>query len=110
MKRIVLGVVVVCLAAVPAFAASPKVDAAVKTFKAVSGDPAKVKVFCDMGKAMDAAGEKPSPADDAKISGYMKQLGVDFENAFALGDELKENTPDFKTYNTALDDLQGKCI
>ena len=54
-------------------------DAAIKTFKAVSTDPAKLKIFCDMSKAMDEAGEKPSPAADAKINGYMKQLGSDFE-------------------------------
>src|SRR5437868_1228466 len=58
MKRIVLAAVAVCLAAAPAFAASPKVDAAIKTFKAVSADPAKVKTFCDMSKVMDAMGEK----------------------------------------------------
>ena len=51
MKRVVFAAVAVCLAAAPAFAASPKIDAAVKTFKAVSADPAKLKIFCDMSKA-----------------------------------------------------------
>jgi hypothetical protein len=109
MKRVVFAAVAVCLAAAPAFAASPKVDAAVKTFKAATADPAKVKIFCDMDKAMQAAGEKPTPDAQAKIDGLIKQLGADFQSALDAGDDLKENTPDFNTYNTALDELTGKC-
>ena len=109
MKRVVFAAVVVCLAAAPAFAASPKVDAAVKAFKAVGADPAKQKIFCDMSKAMDAAGDKPSPAADAKINGFMKQLGADFETAWGVAEGLNENSPDGKAYNNALDDLAGKC-
>ena len=109
MKRVVVAAVAACLVVCPAFAASPKVEAAVKTFKAVSGDPAKVKIFCDMNTAMDAAGDKPSPAAEAKIDGLMKQLGPDFETAWGVADGLDENSADGKTYNRALDELAGKC-
>lgn len=109
MKRFVFTAVAACLAAAPAFAAAPKIEAAVKTFKAVSADPAKLKTFCDMSKVMDAAGEKASPAADAKISGYMKQLGADFETAWNAAEGLNENSADGKAYNGALDDLAGKC-
>ena len=109
MKRIVVAAVAVCLAAAPAFAASPKVDAAIKTFQAVSADPAKLKIFCEMTKAMDAAGEKPTPAAEAKINGFIKQLGADFETAWSAIDGLNENSPDGKAYNGAVDDLSGKC-
>ncbi len=109
MKRIVFAAVAVCVAVAPALAAAPKIEAAVKTFKAVSADPAKLKIFCEMSKAMDAAGDKPSPAANAKIDGYMKQLGTDFETAWAVADGLNENSPDGKAYNNALDDLAGKC-
>jgi hypothetical protein len=109
MKRVVLASIAACLLAAPAFAASAKVDAAVKVFKAVSSDPARTKIFCDMSKAMDAAGDKPSPAADAKINAFMKQLGPDFESAWNTADGLDENSADGKAYNTALDDLAGKC-
>jgi hypothetical protein len=109
MKRVVFAAVAVCLAVAPVSAASPKVDAAVKAFKAVGADPAKQKIFCDMSKAMDAAGEKPTPAADAKINGFMKQLGAEFETAWAVANSLNENSPDGKAYNSALDDLAGKC-
>jgi hypothetical protein len=109
MKRVVFAAVTVCLAITPALAASPKIDAAVKAFKAVGADPAKQKIFCDMSKAMDEAGDKPSPAADAKINGFMKQLGSDFESAWGVADGLNENSADGKAYNNALDALAGKC-
>jgi hypothetical protein len=109
MNRVVFAAVAVCLAAAPAFAASPKVDAAVKTFKGLSTDSGKMKTFCEMVKAQDAAGEKPTPAAEAKISGLMKQLGADFETAWALGESMDEKSADGKAFNTAVEDLYGKC-
>jgi len=109
MKRMVFAAVAVCLVAHPVLAASPQVDAAIKTFKAVAADPAKVKIFCDMSKAMDAAGDKPTPAADAKINGFMNQLGKEFETAWGVAEGLNDNSPDGKAYNKALDELSGKC-
>jgi hypothetical protein len=109
MKRVVVAAVAACLVVSPALAASPKIDAAVKTFKAVGGDSAKAKIFCDMNKAMDEAGDKPSPAAEAKIDGFMKQLGPDFETAWGAADGLDENSADGKAYNQALDELASKC-
>ncbi len=109
MKRFAFAAVAVCLAAAPAFAASPNVDAAIKTFKAVSADPAKLKTFCDMSKVMDAMGEKQDAAAEAKIQGFMKQLGTEFETAWNVGHDVNENSPDGKSFNGALDDLSGKC-
>jgi len=109
MKRVVFAAVAACLAAHPVLAASPQVDAAIKTFKAVAADPAKVKIFCDMSKAMDEAGDKPTSAAHAKINGFMKQLGKDFETAWAVAEGLNDTSPDGKAYNNALDELAGKC-
>jgi hypothetical protein len=93
----------------PALAADPKVDAAVKTFKAVAADAGKLKTFCEMLKIMDAAGDTPSPADNARIDGFMKQLGPDFVSGWNLGDNVDENSADGKAWNDALDELAGKC-
>jgi hypothetical protein len=109
MKRIALAAAAVCLAFAPAHAAAPKIEAAVKVFKAVAADPAKLKVFCDMSKAMDAMGEKENPAAEKQIEGYMKQLGPDFETAWTAGDGVDENSADGKALNAALDELAGKC-
>ena len=85
MTRVVFAAVTVCLAIAPALAASPKIDAAVKAFKAVGADPAKQKIFCDMSKAMDEAGDKPSPAADAKINGFMKPEVAPRTNSTTIG-------------------------
>ena len=109
MKRLVLAGIVACLGVYGALAASPKIDSAVKTLKGISADAGKLKTFCDMVKAMDAAGEKEDAAAEAKITGLMQQLGADFEAAWNAADGLDDNTEDGKAYNTAMDDLAGKC-
>ena len=107
--RVLVACIAVCLAASPALAASPKVEAAVKAFKAVAADAGKLKIFCDMTKVMDAAGEKEDPKVDAQIEGFMKQLGPDFTTAWNVAEGLDENSADGKAYNTAVDDLSAKC-
>jgi hypothetical protein len=109
MMRIVAAGIVVALAASPCLAANAKIDAAVKTFQSVGADPAKLKVFCEMQKAMDAAGEKEDAAADAKIDGYMQQLGSAFQAAWNAGNDLEENSPDGKTLDAAIDALASKC-
>ena len=99
----------ICLLAFAAQAASPKVESASKVFQSVAADPAKVKTYCEMSKVMDSAGEKPDQTTDAKIQGYMKQLGTDFEQAWNAGNELDENSEDGKTFSAALDTLSSKC-
>ena len=109
MKRVVFAALAVCLTTAPAFAASPKVDAAVKTFKAVSADPGKMKTFCEYLKAQDAAGEKPTPAAEAKMDGYLKQLGKEFADAWGLGESMDEKSADGKVFNAAVEEMYGKC-
>lgn len=109
MNRVLAACALVLVAASPALAASPKIDAAVKTFGAVAADAGKLKTFCDMTKAMDAAGEKEDPKIDAQIDGYMKQLGKDFETAWNAAEGLDDNSADGKAYNAAIDNLATKC-
>ena len=107
--RLIVTAAGISLLAFAAQAASPKVESASKVFQSVAADPAKVKTYCEMSKAMDSAGEKPDQAADAKIQGYMQQLGPDFEQAWNAGNELDENSEDGKTFNAALDTLSNKC-
>jgi len=70
--RIVVTVAAVCLGAAGAMAASPKIEAAIKTFRAVAADPARLKLFCAMNAALDDAAEKKDRAAAAKIPQLMK--------------------------------------
>lgn len=107
--RIVAAVAVICLVTSPVMAANPKIEAAVKTFKAVAADPAKLKQFCAMNQAMDEAAEKKDKAAAAKIPQMMKQISPDFEGAWNAGDGVDDDSPDGKIFVSALDELADKC-
>ena len=109
MSRALAACIAVCLAASPVLAASPKDESAIKVFKTVATDANKLKTYCAMTKAMDAAADKEDPKLDAQIEGYMKQLGPDFSTAWNAAEGLDENSADGKAYNAAVDDLAGKC-
>jgi len=101
------------LAAGPAVAAEPKIDAAIKTIVALGNDPAKLKTFCAMSKAMtDEENEKDATkvADiDKQVDGFMQALGPEFQSAWNAGEELSPETADGKEYYGALDALNAKC-
>ena len=109
MTRPLLACAVVCLTAVAASAADPKVESAISVFKQVEGDPDKLKIFCEMSDVADAQGDKEDAAADAKIDGYLEQLGPDFETAWATSEEVDENSPSGKLLDAALDALGDKC-
>lgn len=111
MKRIFVAAALICSAAGLASAADPGVEKAVKTFEAVGTDATKLKAFCDMSKTMEEVGddEKKAEAADAKIQGFMTTLGPDFQSAWSAGETLKDDSPDLKTLDDALDKLAAKC-
>jgi hypothetical protein len=109
MKRALIVSTALCLTALAALAADSKVDSAVATFKSVEGDAGKLKIFCEMSAAMDKAGDNPDAAADAKIDGYMKQLGPDFGTAWDAGQGVDEKSADGKKLDAALDELGSKC-
>jgi len=106
--RALAACVVLGLGFSPALAADPKIDA-VKVFKTVGDDAEKLKTFCAMLKAEDAAADPPTPAQLTQIEGFKKQLGPEFAKAYDLGANLDDNTPDGKAWGDAIDDLAGKC-
>jgi hypothetical protein len=99
----------VALGATLVMAASPQVESAIKTLRAVAGDPGKLKTYCDLQAATDAIGEKEDAAAEARIESLTKQLGPDFEKAFETAENLDENSADGKAFYAAADELDGKC-
>jgi hypothetical protein len=106
--RALIAALVLGLAA-PAHAASPKVEAAVRTFRAVAADPAKLRTYCAMAKVMERMGEKEDKAAEAEVDRYLQQLGADFQTAWDAAEGLDENSADGKVYFAAVDELEGKC-
>jgi hypothetical protein len=109
MKRILIVGAAVVIAAGALPAASPAVDLAVKTITSVSSDPAKLKIFCSLNKLLQDAGDKEDPAIQKQVDDLVAQLGPDFNDAWDIGDELDENTPDGKEFFGAVDALAEKC-
>jgi len=107
MKRILIACVAVAFAASVVPAASPEVDAAIKTIQSVGA--AKMNVFCDLDKALEAAGDKEDPAVQKQIEGLFAQLGPDFTTAWEVGGQLDEKSPDSTEFNAAVDALADKC-
>lgn len=109
MKRVVVAAAAVCLGVWSVMAASPKIEAALKQFKAVAADSGKLKTFCDMDNAMEAASEKDDKAAAGKVEKLMKQLGPDFLAAWNAGNDLDEKSADGKAYGKGIDELVDKC-
>jgi hypothetical protein len=109
MKRILITFIAVSLGACSCFAAAPNTEEMVRIFNAVGTDAGRLKIFCEMTKVMDAMAEKQDGADEAKIQGYVKQLGAEFEAAWNATSEIDVDTPDGKAISAALDDVSGKC-
>ena len=105
--RIPFAALTLALLAIPALAASPKVEAAIKTLRAAAADPNQQKTFCALLAIDDE--KKGDPNAKAAIDGYVKQLGSEFQTAWNTGDSLDENTADAKALYAAIDELSAKC-
>ena len=96
--------------AMPALA-SPKVEAAIKTIRAVAADSNQLKTFCAMLE-MEKVGEgdwKNDPKIQAAIDGYIKRLGTEFQSAWEVVESIDENSPDGQAIDAVLDELDDRC-
>jgi hypothetical protein len=107
--RALIAATALCLIAAPALAADPKVEAAIKAFKAVGADAEKLKTYCEMSKLMEQMGEKEDKALEAKIDSELEKLGADFATAWETAGTVDENSADGKALSAALDEVSGKC-
>jgi hypothetical protein len=104
--RIPFAALTLALLAMPTLAASPKVEAAIKTIRAVAADPNLQKTFCALLTIDD---EKDDPNAKAAIDGYVKQLGSEFQSAWDVVESIDENSPDGQAVGAVLDELDDKC-
>ncbi|MGQ0457758.1 MAG: hypothetical protein ACT4OU_11920 [Hyphomicrobium sp.] len=112
MRRVLASAAALSLvAAGGALAADPKVEAAVKTFEQIAATPDKLAAYCAMSKRMGEIGDDEKKAEAAadEMNGFYDKLGAEFEEAFAAGDELPENSPDIEVLSQALTKLDEAC-
>jgi hypothetical protein len=97
------------LLAMPALAASPKVEAAIKTIRAVAADPNQLKTFCALLEMEKVGDKQADPKTEAAIDGYVKRLGTEFQSAWEVVESIDENSPDGKAIDAVLDEVDDKC-
>jgi hypothetical protein len=91
----------------PVLAASPKVEVAIKTIRAVAADPNQRKMFCAL---LEMADKKNDPKAEAAIDGYVKQLGTEFEAAWDVVESIDENSSDGQAIDAVLDEVDDKSV
>jgi len=101
-------VLALALLAIPAHAASPKVEAAIKTIRAVAADPNQLKTFCALLE-LEKGDKKADPKTEAAIDGYVKRLGTEFQSAWDVVESIDENSPDGEAIDAVLDEVDDKC-
>jgi hypothetical protein len=104
-----LAAVMLLLISTPSFAASPKVEAAVKTLQTVGADAGKLKTFCELMDLDEKLGDKTDSALEAQMDKLLDQLGNDFKAAWDALDDADERSPDGRALNAALEQLEDKC-
>jgi hypothetical protein len=108
MLRAMLCTAAVCFMSVAA-AAIDDVDLAIKVVKETGADASRLRTYCELTKTISAAGNKQDAGVDAKIDGYLKQLGPNFETAWNTGESADENSVAGREFSAALDELASKC-
>jgi hypothetical protein len=87
-----------------------------KLVQSIGADPAKVKIYCDIGKLQDeqdqAEGKndsKTAAALGAKADSLGKQLGPDYEKVMASLDAIDPNSAEGKRYGALFQPLFRQC-
>jgi hypothetical protein len=103
---------IVSIAPAPAAAASPEVEAAIKTLQKIPADTAKFETYCnilgEMASVPDDDAAKYEPLEtqlDAAIEAY----GADVAAAWDTVSEIDPETDDGKAVSAAFDSMEGKC-
>ncbi|HEX5999959.1 MAG TPA: hypothetical protein VFZ16_11290 [Hyphomicrobiaceae bacterium] len=111
MKRIVMTSIGACAALVigAGILSAQTVDEAVQIVGATGDDAAKVKLYCELNKLVQAAGDKEDEATEKQIEAAVEKLGGEFAAAWEVGEKLDDKSADAKKYYDALDALGEKC-
>lgn len=112
MRSLILSGLVAISVITPATAASPAVESAVKVFEAIGSDSARLETYCAFLNAEEEIPGDPGPHADAAIVKFdylMNAMGPDFKTAHETANGLVYDTPDFNTYNAAVDAVKKRC-
>lgn len=111
MKRHSAAAAVLCLSAGLALAASPAIEAAVKSLAAIEADTTKLQGYCKVLKDMDAAGDDEAKLDalDQQMRDLLQGFGPQFEQVLELSESTDSESADGKVLDEAFGKLDQKC-
>jgi hypothetical protein len=96
----------------PVIAASPNVEAAIKSIAKIEMDATKFQSFCKLIKDLDDVPETDTAKADAleaQLDSLLKSIGLDVFQAWDLGSDLNPESDDGKAFEAAVEALEEKC-
>jgi hypothetical protein len=100
----------------PPSAPKPTVAAAQKVVQMISGDKAKVQVYCDIGKLQDQMEQASKKKDNkalealgAKVDALAQQIGPDYVKLMDGLDQVDPNSVEGKQFAALFDPLDKQC-
>lgn len=100
------------LIASPVLAASPNVEAAVKSLSKIESDPAKFQSYCKLIQDMDDLPDQEVDKADAlesQLEDLLESIGADVVQAWELASTVDPQSDDGKAFEAAFDNLESKC-
>ena len=100
------------LVVTPILAASPKVEAAIKSLSKIEADGAKFQSFCKIIKDLDDVPEQDTAKAESletQLENLLKSIGFDVVQAWDLGSDLDAQSDDGKAFEAAVEALEAKC-
>ena len=93
-------------------AASPKVQAAIKSLEKIEADGAKFQSFCKLLRDLDDVPEQEAEkaeAIDVQLENLLRSIGFDVLQAWDLGADLDPQSEDGQAFEAAMQALEDKC-
>ena len=111
MKRILMtGIGACAVLAIGAGALTAQtIDEATQIVEATGNDAEKLKLYCELHKLVESAGEKEDAATEKQIEDAVEKLGGEFAAAWEVGEKADEKTADGKKFYDAIAALSEKC-
>ena len=94
----------------PASAASPEVEAAVKTISEIAADATRFRAYCNVVKEMEAAEDNDAKYNALvqQMEGLLRSFGPQYEPVVELAESDLEPA-DEQAIEEAFDNLDGRC-
>jgi hypothetical protein len=96
----------------PVRAASPKVEAAIKSLGKIEANEEKFKAFCKLIRDIDDLPDQEdakAEALDVELEKLLRSIGFDVLQAWDLGGDLDPQSEDGMAFEAAMEAIEEKC-